>query len=65
MSIRPPIRMHKLVSHWTDFGEISYYRLLQKLSRMSKFVLKRAEMPGTLHKDLITFVQFARDRNIF
>jgi hypothetical protein len=64
-SARPPIRMHKLGSHWTDFGEISYYRLLQKLSRISKFVFNREKMPATLHEDLITFVYLPTVRNIF
>ena len=30
LSVRPSVRMEQLGSHWTDFDEIWYYRLLLK-----------------------------------
>ena len=56
----PYIRIEKLGIYWTDFNEISYLSIFENMSRIFKFRLNLTRIPGTLRKDLRTFLIISR-----
>jgi hypothetical protein len=54
MSVRLPVRVEQLGSHWTDFHEIRYLSIFRKMSRKLKFHPNRKRITRTLHEDRYT-----------
>jgi hypothetical protein len=47
-------RMHQIGSHWLEFHQVWYWKLLWKSVEKIKFGYNRAKISGTLHEDLST-----------
>jgi hypothetical protein len=54
MSVRQPVHMKKLSSHWTDFHVIWYLIIFRKSAENFHVSLKSDKKTGTLHADLCT-----------
>jgi hypothetical protein len=59
-SVRLSVRMEQLCSHWTDFNEILYLIIFEKLSTNFKFHQNRTRKTGTLHGDQYTCLIISR-----
>jgi len=55
MSVRSSDRMEQLGSHWTEFHEISYLRMVRKSVEASQVSLKPDKNKGTWREDQYTF----------
>jgi len=59
-SVCPPARMEKLGSHWTDFHEISYWRIFRIYVEKIQVSLKSDRKPSPLHEYKSTFMIICR-----
>jgi len=55
-SVLPSVRMEKVGSHWVDFHEILYLRVLLKSVEKNSISLQSDNNVGTVHEHLRTFV---------
>jgi hypothetical protein len=62
MSVRLPVHMEQVVSHWTDFHEIWYLSIFRNLPRKFAFYQKRTSISGTLQEDQYNLTFFIISR---